>query len=114
MASDGSHDILRIPRLGQGRSKGWTTTEFEIELVLTDRSSVLGNANDEASALNLLAEPVHRATYALERTAVTSIMPGLPEGRAEALLIATAALVPTAAANQTGAPASQGRLDPIR
>jgi hypothetical protein len=65
-------------------------TEFEIELVLTDRSSVIGNANDEASALNLMAEPVHRATYALKRTAVTSIIPGLPEGRAEALLIATA------------------------
>jgi len=39
-------------------------SEFEIELVLTDRSSVIGNANDEASALNLMAEPVHRATYA--------------------------------------------------
>jgi hypothetical protein len=66
MASDGSHAILRIPRLGQGRGKGWTMTEFEIELVLTDRSSMIGNANDEASALNLMAEPVQRATYALK------------------------------------------------
>jgi hypothetical protein len=66
MASDGSHDIPPIPRLGQGHGKGWTMGEFEIELIPTDRSSVIGNANDEASAPNLTAEPVHRATYALE------------------------------------------------
>jgi hypothetical protein len=35
-------------------------SEFEIELVLTDRSSVIGNANDEASALNLMAEAVRQ------------------------------------------------------
>jgi hypothetical protein len=35
-------------------------SEFEIELVLTDRSSVIGNANDEASALNLMAEAMRQ------------------------------------------------------
>jgi hypothetical protein len=52
--------ILQISRLGQGRSKGRTMSEFEIELLLTDRSYVIGNANDEASALNLMAEAIRQ------------------------------------------------------
>jgi hypothetical protein len=40
--------------------KGLTMGEFEIELVLTDRSSVVGNANDEAGALDLMAEAIRQ------------------------------------------------------
>jgi hypothetical protein len=40
--------------------KGWTMGEFEIELVLAERSSVIGKANDEESALNLMAEAIRQ------------------------------------------------------
>jgi hypothetical protein len=58
------------------------------------------------STMPLPRPPVHRATYTLKGTAVASIIPKLPEGRAGALFIATAALVPAGAANQTEARAS--------
>jgi hypothetical protein len=40
--------------------KGWTMGEFEIELVLKERSSVIGKANDVESALNLMDEAMRQ------------------------------------------------------